>query len=283
MSIGRCVFIAWRTFYTSYCISRTLLSLQIPWELLPPTELQDEIPKKSRAASSISHSSNSRKSTKGKRRTGPLCKLISLLVNALIFQTGHVVRPRLRLASKNNKNTTTKKKKKKKNTTKGREGAEEAEEGEGEEEEEEEEEEEKQEVANVAGDSDSGSRGLRLFRFFINAYRPFSRVSPFSVDPIKGPNRRVSVINLLPVDLITGSPRVTFPRFLFISVLCSRFDATSLIDRSRFEAFLFLQYSRCSIFLHPSAREQFLNIKRNCIVIHWVNIFFNRKVPNVWS
>ena len=88
--------------------------------------------------------------------------------------------------------------KKKKNTTKGRE-------------EEEEEEEEKEEVAkNVAGDSDSGSWGLRLFRFFTDAYRSFSRVSPFSVDPIKGPNRRVSVINLLRVDLIAGSPVLCF-------------------------------------------------------------------------
>ena len=87
--------------------------------------------------------------------------------------------------------------KKKKNTTKGRE--------------EEEEEEEKEEVAkNVAGDSDSGSWGLRLFRFFTDAYRSFSRVSPFSVDPIKGPNRRVSVINLLRVDLIAGSPVLCF-------------------------------------------------------------------------
>ena len=138
-----------------------------------------------------------------------------------------MVRPRLRLASKNNKNTTTKKKKKK-NTTKGREEAEE---------------EEKEEVANVAGDSDSGSWGLCLFRFFTNAYRSFPRVSPFSVDPIKGPKRRVSVINLLPVDLIAGSPRVTFPRFFFISLLCSPFDAISLIDRSS------LLDSRLSLFL----------------------------------
>lgn len=103
--------------------------------------------------------------------------------------------------------------KKKKNTTKGRE----------------EEEEEKEEVAkNVAGDSDNGSWGLRLFRFFTDAYRSFSRVSPFSVDPIKGPNRRVSVINLLRVDLIAGSPVLCFLVFFFLP--CSRFDATFLMD-----------------------------------------------------
>lgn len=63
-------------------------------------------------------------------------------------------------------------------------------------------------MANVAGDSDSGSFGVAPLSLFYRRLPffplslPTPRSSPFSVDPIKGPKRRVSVINLLRVDLI---------------------------------------------------------------------------------
>ena len=152
--------------------------------------------------SSISHTwiHTGESTRKGKRRIVPLCKLISLPVNAPIFQTGTwLVRPRL--ASVSSYKATRRRERGRK--------------GEGEEKYKRERRDGRRrrrrkgrEVANVAGDSDSGSFGVAPLSLFYRRLPffplslPTPRSSPFSVDPIKGPKRRVSVINLLRVDLI---------------------------------------------------------------------------------
>lgn len=122
--------------------------------------------------SSISHTwiHTGESTRKGKRRIVPLCKLISLPVNAPIFQTGTwLVRPRLAsVSSRQQEGEKGGGREKEKKNTKGREemvG--------------EEEEEEKEERWRTLQEIQIADRsGLRLFRFFTDAYRSSLSLSP---------------------------------------------------------------------------------------------------------
>lgn len=121
--------------------------------------------------SSISHTwiHTGESTRKGKRRIVPLCKLISLPVNAPIFQTGTwLVRPRLAsVSSRQQEGEKGGGREKEKKNTKGRE------EMVGEEEEEKEERWRTLQEIQIADRS-----GLRLFRFFTDAYRSSLSLSP---------------------------------------------------------------------------------------------------------